>query len=568
MKKSIKEIFKSSLILVVILTLFGCGGGSSSSGLLDTVKQDGLNGASGYVPSTTKPSDAELSSNYNISLSNLSGHSVYAVASNQLINHERSSRVKFYGGTEANVVGKSTLSNDQNKSIDEKIIVPFIPKFEPFSEKEVLDKTSSTINESAVSASVTVNITEENFTVYKYGDIKTTIKATVRKRRVISGKGLNIWVDNDIWTGSEEQIKLINKIADKFLLDGNDDIYGYVTGIFGDEYYQLTHAYQDRIQGGDINIILFNINGSTPGNSRTLGYFDAKDVFKTYYVSDSNEKLALYMDYYSLMDSDEFWSDSAESTIAHEFFHMVMFYQKYLLSGEYPESWLNEMLAMVTEDIISYKLGLRGPRGVDNLSGSGTDISNGRLPQANNEYLNRVSFSSSLSATNYSTVYAFGAYLLRNFGSDLTVFRNIVQSNLDGFAAIESAIANTYKSYDLVLNNAKAMILSQKVFIGSEKYKYNGGVNGFRLSIGNNAYDVGSINLYNYSSQPSMYVTGSTPVAMNMASSLLFKLADNKTGSFNVNLSLPYYTKVEIIVLDSNGNYDISKSAQIQVNKI
>jgi hypothetical protein len=193
------------------------------------------------------------------------------------------------------------------------------------------------------------------------------------------------------------------------------------------------------------------------------------------------------------------------------------------------------------------------------------------LAYANATALNRVSYDSSSTSddVNYNTIYAFGAYLLRNYGSDLRVFRNIVQSNLDGFEAIESAIGNSSKSYDLVLNNAKAMILSQQDFSSDNKYRYsNGATNGFTVTTPNNSFQVGSINLYNYYYKPYTYGIGVTPSALNRASSLLFNLATNKTGNFDVNLSLPNYTKVEIIVIDSNGNYDVTKSGQVQVEKI
>lgn len=569
MKKSIKNpIF--ILVLVFVLTFgISCGGGGSSisTGETTTTAHDGLNGAAGYIPSSTLPSDAEGVSTYNISISNLTGHSVYAVASNQLVNHSRTNKVKFYGGTEANVVSKATTSNTEDSDV--KTIVTYIPEFTPLAEKDIesISKNKTlTSSKSVAKATYTVNITSKDFNV---DTSSSPITTKLRARQALNGQYLNIWVDEAIWT-TAAQTKL-DSIMNDFLLNGSDSIYTWVTNIFGSSYYNDSKSY--LITDSDINIVLFNINGNTPGKSRTLGYFDPNDVYTYLYNSNSNEINGFYIDFYSLMgygEDGDFWADATYSAIAHEFLHSIVFYQKYLTYGEYADAWLNEMLAMITEDIFSNKLGLDGPRGVTALDGSGSNIS-GRLSYANATELNRVSYDSNSTSDdiNYNTIYAFGAYLLRNYGTDLSVFKRIVQSDLDGFDAIESAIGNVSKSYDLVLNSAKGMILSKEVFgEESKKYRYNGGTNGFTAATLNNSFQVGSINLYNYQSKPYTYGVGDTPYALNRASSLLFNLTTNKTGAFNVNLSLPNYTKVEIIVLDSSGNYDVAKSGQVQVQKV
>ena len=567
MKKTIKNpIF--ILVLVFVLTFgISCGGGGSSitTGGTTTAVQDGLNGAVGYIPSSTLPSDAGGVSIYNISLSNLTGHSVYAVASNQLINHSRTNEVKFYDNSVRSVVSSEVEDSDSNA----KTIIDFIPKFDVTTEEKV--DRSSTYLSSSISPSYSEGNTK-SFKVYKYyvSEDKfrqdVMVNAVLVKRNIVSGKGINIWVDSNLWDSSDgDKQDIVDYISKKFLLDGRNDIYSWVTDIFGDSYSDPSES--NLITESDINIILYNINSfySSKG-ARTLGYFNGEDV---YYSVNSNRINGFYVDFYSLLDSDEFWKDMAKSTVAHEFLHSVVFYQRYIKKGIWTATWLNEMLAMVTEDILSKKLDLMGPKGTKNLDGSGTNISYGRLSSANGAKVKRVSFAESGDNFDYSTEYAFGAYLLRNYGTDLSVFKRIVQSDLDGFDAIESAIGNVSKSYDLVLNNAKAMILSQQDFSSDNKYRYsNGATNGFTVTTPNNSFQVGSINLYNYQTKPYIYALGATPSALNRASSLLFNLATNKTGSFNVNLSLPNYTKVEIIVLDSSGNYDVIKSGQVNVEKI
>jgi hypothetical protein len=360
MKRTLKNpIF---ILVMVFVLAFGisCGGGGSSistGGI--TTAHNGLDGAVGYIPSTTLPSDAENVSNYNISLSNLNGHSVYAVASNQLVNHSRTNRVKFYGGTEANSISRIVTSNAEEK-FNSKMIVNYIPKFNP-SMEETIENISknmvSTLNKSVSKSSYTVGITNKNFNV---DTSSLPITTTLRARQAMDGQYLNIWVDDEIWT-TDAQTKL-NSIMNDFLLKGDNSIYSKVTDIFGDSYYNDSKSY--RITDSDINIVLFNINGNNPGNSRTLGYFDPVDVYRvSVNTPNSNEINGFYIDFYSLMDSDEFWSEAAYSSIAHEFLHSIVFYHKYLRYGKYPDTWLNEMLAMVTEDILSDELELMGPKG-------------------------------------------------------------------------------------------------------------------------------------------------------------------------------------------------------------
>ena len=51
-------------------------------------------------------------------------------------------------------------------------------------------------------------------------------------------------------------------------------------------------------------------------------------------------------------------------TLAHEFQHMIHFYQKPVVRDADSESWLNEMASEVAEDLIADKMMVSGPRGV------------------------------------------------------------------------------------------------------------------------------------------------------------------------------------------------------------
>jgi|GEM_PF-4705693 len=556
MKKNIKNF----CLILILLTLTACSSCKNERVSILGNMHQGLEGATALEPTVIEPSDSEILHTYNISLSNLNEHSIYAVASNQLVYHDRTSLLKFFDGSKSII----TQKNEESKDIeikDKKEIISFIPEFTP----------APLIERSLEEMKLLENIL---FSTFNEGDIKTfydafnggNFNATLRKRRVVKTKSLNIWVENSVWNNKINNATL-EKIADMFLKDLKDDIYTWVTEIFGEEYYS-SHNYINIINNNDINIVLYNINGSNPGKSRVLGYYHFADTYvKSFYLNDSsrknsNEIIGFYLDAYSLSDTDEFWSDIAYSTIAHEFLHVIVFYQKLLKRGVLISNWLNEMLAMVTEDILSNKLKLAGPRGSYDLKGDVNDSfkTNGRLASSNKIDLNQ------LNILDYSNLYSFGSFLLRNFAvkeneiqiNSLKLFRDIVQSDKNGLDAIEYALkenSHGIKSYDLVALWGKAMILSKNIYTGQEKYKYNGGENAFTANIGNTEHKIGSINLYNYEPNPKMYKINENPPNLNRASNILFELATNKSGSFSVNLDLPNYTKVEIIVLDKNGNY-------------
>ena len=187
------------------------------------------------------------------------------------------------------------------------------------------------------------------------------------------------------------------------------------------------------------------------------------------------------------------------AVLAHEFQHLIHFYQKLVRHDAESETWLNEMSSEVAEDLTARALQIPGPRGVAHTDGSaGAPFnSRGRLPLYN--LYNDVQVTRwNGESTNYSINYALGAYLARTYGAAL--FTRIVQSDQSGTAAIEAAIrAQTGTSTtfgQMLVNWAVANVLSDDPGAAAP-YRYNTG-DWITSTAGGVTFDLGSINLYHY----------------------------------------------------------------------
>ena len=202
----------------------------------------------------------------------------------------------------------------------------------------------------------------------------------------------------------------------------------------------------------EIHIVLFDIeNHGYPTGLRIVGYFSrlhsylrqpAPSVYQY-----SSGRLALFLDSpYLASATGETWdvTDRRPSTVigtlAHEFQHMIHFYQKPVLRDAISESWLNEQASEVAEDLIAAKMMIDGPRAVayDDPGAGEPENRRGRPPDYNLHNDIQVTAWDGYLA-NYSINYALGAYLARNYGGG-ALYGDIVQSDRSGVGAIEAAV--------------------------------------------------------------------------------------------------------------------------------
>lgn len=178
-------------------------------------------------------------------------------------------------------------------------------------------------------------------------------------------------------------------------------------------------------------------NGITPGNDITIllssrvknlgidlaGFFYPGDLYPKAQFSDSNERKMFYINY----DPKGLTTITIASTIAHEFQHMINFYQR-KVKGLDEETWLNEAMSGYAEHVCGFKL----------------STNNQSKALQVNMYFDKVN-STGLTDwkeenENYGLVYLFGTWLGQNFGNQ-GVVRPLLTSSSTGRLAVQEFAA-------------------------------------------------------------------------------------------------------------------------------
>lgn len=349
---------------------------------------------------------------------------------------------------ENSIPGKKEIT-EENERISK------LPLTKKTAEEMKVEREIVTANESTL---------PDTTTLYSfYDDAGKTVNAYYLDSGTVTSNGrtvtVKVYVDST-WYNAETNAATASKaLLKKFIGTGNNDsIYEWVTNIYGSEWgtTQYTNLIADD---KTITILLFDIDGDGYSGSNgafTVGFFYNRDNFikntaSSSAIKYSNEKLMFYIDlpYMLKKDSTETsWTTSGlypnkiYGTLAHEFQHMIHYYQKNIVYSSQSSTWLNEMCSVTTEDFIAEKMGVEGPRGIANVNSTGSKyITSGRLPYFiyyNDDSLNI--WDNGLA--DYSVVYAFGAYLSRNYGGP-DFFKKIVQTSDTDFDAIKNAMSGT-----------------------------------------------------------------------------------------------------------------------------
>jgi hypothetical protein len=275
-----------------------------------------------------------------------------------------------------------------------------------------------------------------------YVDVSPTYPAYELKPATLKkiGQYCKIWVMEKNFsgasgpkTGNMVSQQQIDDLAAKF-----DEIYPLETRILGYEYGGGPGG-SGGVDGDPlIQILIFDIDGDFgihPG-SVTMGYFYPGDEYKrgsTYPYS--NEAEIFYLDSEMMNISP----DAVYSTLIHEFNHMINFNLKVLMAGHIQswnnEVWYTEMLSMLAEDTIGPLVGI-----LPNVPGH---VTFERIPKWLETYSDVSVMYWPASAANtlayYASNYAFGAYLVRNFGGP-ALFSAIAKSYAPGRASIDACL--------------------------------------------------------------------------------------------------------------------------------
>lgn len=340
-----------------------------------------------------------------------------------------------------------------------------IKKFHP--EEDYLDllkgaiDTESSRNSARYSYEKSYSLGDER-EIYLDNDVDLT--TCIKKDVVLRGIGklggdevCYVWVANDNYTNydsSEDKVNsdLAQEVADIFV-----KYYEVLTNVLGDEFDSIitSRGYiGDPLSsasetGEKINIVIYDI-GDDYNNYKVngvAGYFWSKDYFEksSSYSYDSALKYTnvgkyFYIDSafcnYNSAIGDYSGTGSVNETVIltlfHEFQHMINFSNKVIKNNLESPIWYNEMLSMLTEDMIQEEL---------NIS-KYNDVMKTRLPLFNGSY-----FTSGIdkylegddAAYSYSSIYAFGAFLARNYGGP-SFIQSMSKNKSVGWNSIISAI--------------------------------------------------------------------------------------------------------------------------------
>ena len=216
----------------------------------------------------------------------------------------------------------------------------------------------------------------------------------------------------------------------------------------------------------------------------------------------------------------DYWPDILVGTLAHEFQHMIHFYQKAVLRNAQSDTWLDEMCSLTTEDFVANRLGFSSPAAI-------------RLPTfVSKNYEMGVTEWDSSSSNSYSEAYCFGSYLLRNYGGT-ELFKNIQHSSYGDYRAVQEATGVDFGS--LIRRWGAALVLSDKSTLSSDliadKIVMNKPADFIEA---NTTYSYDSINLYSYNGTHNFYLSRGDLLSLytqKAASNIIIKAGSSMSGT-------------------------------------
>lgn len=270
-----------------------------------------------------------------------------------------------------------------------------------------------------------VNIgTQMEFKIPGSNNLPIVIQAVCRSKVQLptqSGGYLLIFVDiNDTYTNETNQF--VQKISENFIGDSiKPGIYLKVREIFGEE----PPAYFNNLHLGNDIYILITSKVSTI-DSGLAGFFWSGDLYPPENVNPpiSNQKKIFYLTNITQNSVPTLTEYTMYATLAHEFQHMINFYQR-KINNLIEHTWLNEAMSGYAEHICGYSI-------TTNNQSKALQI---------NEYFkntNNVSLTNWQDThENYGLVYLFGVWFAQKYSPNNSgVIANLLKLNKVGSDAV------------------------------------------------------------------------------------------------------------------------------------
>ncbi len=408
----------------------------------------------------------------------------------------------------------------------------------------------------------------------RYVSAPVVVEADGTPRRLV------VWVENASWTAGGTKTFLVDQamvdwIAGKFLAAGaDDDVYDWLSSILGAEWGAT--PYPNLIGfDGDIHILLADIENDDEPDGGMVGYFWSLNNFKNAYLAGtsyaglSNERVMFVLDSVmfanplggtndSVWEEEDYWAGELYSTLTHEFQHMVSFYQRAIQRGSAgADVWIEELCSLLAEDLLAERMGVPGPRGVDASDGTAgpTNNSEGRMPLFNRYSYLPLAVTGGYDVYDYSTTYAFGAWLARNYGG-ASLLRRLVLSSASDRSLVEAAAgsggAMPSDLDSLIAQWAASVLYSDREDL-PQGYRYNTG-GWFDSTMDGISYRLGSIDAFRYrrygTAEQGPYVfTAGDPAGQGLASSnVFFRAATGFVGKRSYEITLPEGVRMQTVL--------------------
>ena len=297
--------------------------------------------------------------------------------------------------------------------------------------------------------SLTRTLKTPTFTPFKEGDTKIfncdgsgTSEANWVDRKVpatmrYKGEHCYVWVANDNYNEDNTRSVVNNNKVKQFQVEifgkAFDNIYPHMINMFGKKYsVQKT----GKIAPNDkISIFLYDIMEDFSENQMggVLGYFWGADMNHDYAIANELELINIDVHFVNI------YPELAASTLAHEFQHMLRYVNKdFLNPGD--ETWVQEMMSMLCEDILQDKITLENYEpGKERVFIGDSESPKGRLYQFLCTYYDGGLFFWENKTMSYSRTYAFGAWLVRNYGG-VKLLKEMATNSQIGLNCVISAL--------------------------------------------------------------------------------------------------------------------------------
>ncbi len=341
---------------------------------------------------------------------------------------------------------ENTHYGNKIKTIDmteERRIVPCNTDAMPRSEapdKDPVKESSFKVNES---------------TNILYLDSSTPAEVTLRAKETVNGKTCLVWVANANYGTTSSEDKINGDFADKLAVKFLDyypvmcDIFGNETDIFIDSREKLS---TESPTGDFINIVVYDIDSDfadfvTKG-SGTAGLFKPSDLQKNNTKSNKGKYFYIDVGFCNLTDDHQEFtrtdgpSSETYSTLFHEFQHMIN-YSINDVKNISASTWYTEMLSMLAEDILSESL---------NLKEKDKPQYNRIKPFLSEYYMEGFDKWNNNTLESYEVTYAFGAFLMRNYGG-IEFVKKLKSTGKANMEAILASIGNPDVTKETLVRN-------------------------------------------------------------------------------------------------------------------